>query len=282
MKSRLIPILATVLLITITGFAQVTVYCPPIQDAFVGALTPNTCYGVGTVNPFNKLLLGYDSGTIAVPAPGWCYSFIKYSLSSVPSGATIVSARIKMQFQQGNGDPGTAFPITAFRVDSSWSESTITYSNRPLNITEVAANNFYISTSPSWYLDITALTQEWYIGSRSNHRIILMKSDAATDRYLSFYSKEWSNYPSHLDDICLEVTYTLPDLRPVVNSFSINNGVASTSSQSVVLNNVCTNNPTQYMASEDPGFTGADWQTYSSAPSSLLVRPTERNACILR
>ncbi len=38
----------------------------------------------------------------------------------------------------------------------------------------------------------------------------------------------------------------------------------------VTLNNVCTGNPTHYMASESPSFSGASWQTYSAAPSFTL------------
>jgi hypothetical protein len=38
----------------------------------------------------------------------------------------------------------------------------------------------------------------------------------------------------------------------------------------VKLNNVATNVPTQYMASESEDFTGGTWQTYSTAPSFTL------------
>jgi hypothetical protein len=54
---------------------------------------------------------------------------------------------------------------------------------------------------------------------------------------------------------------------PSVSSFSINNGSLS---WNVTLNNVASNSPTQYMASESPSFSGASWQTYSSAPTFTL------------
>lgn len=57
---------------------------------------------------------------------------------------------------------------------------------------------------------------------------------------------------------------------PSVTSFSINNGAASTSSRNVTLNNACSGSPTQYMASESASFSGASWQTYSTAPSFTL------------
>jgi hypothetical protein len=58
---------------------------------------------------------------------------------------------------------------------------------------------------------------------------------------------------------------------PAVNSFSISNGAASTSSATVTLNNTVTGStPTQYMAGESSSFTGASWLTYSTAPSFTL------------
>jgi len=57
---------------------------------------------------------------------------------------------------------------------------------------------------------------------------------------------------------------------PAVTSFAINNGAASTTSRSVTLNNACSGTPTQYMASESSSFSGASWQTYSTAPSFTL------------
>lgn len=58
--------------------------------------------------------------------------------------------------------------------------------------------------------------------------------------------------------------------EPVVTSFAINNGAATTTSLTVTLNNTATFSPTEYMASESPMFTGATWHTYSSAPTFTL------------
>jgi hypothetical protein len=58
--------------------------------------------------------------------------------------------------------------------------------------------------------------------------------------------------------------------KPSVTWFAINNGAASTTSRTVTLNNTCTGSPTHYMASESSSFSGASWQTYSTAPSFTL------------
>ena len=57
---------------------------------------------------------------------------------------------------------------------------------------------------------------------------------------------------------------------PVVGSLIINNGDAFTNVFHVTLNNVSMGSPSQYMASENSLFTGATWQTYSTAPSFAL------------
>lgn len=57
---------------------------------------------------------------------------------------------------------------------------------------------------------------------------------------------------------------------PVVTSFAINNGAASTTSQNVTLNNSATGSPTEYQASESSAFSGANWLSYSTAPGFTL------------
>ncbi len=63
------------------------------------------------------------------------------------------------------------------------------------------------------------------------------------------------------------ITLTTP---PVVLTFAINDGTATTTSGTVTLNNSFANSPTQYMASESSSFAGASWQSYSTAPSFTL------------
>jgi hypothetical protein len=57
---------------------------------------------------------------------------------------------------------------------------------------------------------------------------------------------------------------------PQVTAFTINNGTAETTTRNVTLNNTCSGSPTQYIASESATFSGATWQTYSSAPGFTL------------
>ena len=77
-------------------------------------------------------------------------------------------------------------------------------------------------------------------------------------------------------------TITLSEAAPTITSFGINNGAASTTSRTVTLNNVCTGNPTQYMASESASFSGAAWQPYSASPSFTLSSGSAQKTVYLK
>ncbi|MCG6861009.1 MAG: hypothetical protein LJE70_07000 [Chromatiaceae bacterium] len=72
-----------------------------------------------------------------------------------------------------------------------------------------------------------------------------------------------------------ETTVTLV-APPSLTTFAINSGAASTTDPIVTLNNTpapsspTQSEPTHYMASDDAGFAGASWQTYSDSPSFTL------------
>ncbi len=59
-------------------------------------------------------------------------------------------------------------------------------------------------------------------------------------------------------------------VAPVVESFAINGGAASTPGLTVTLDNTCSGVPSEYMASEAGNFSGASWQSYNTAPSFTL------------
>jgi len=57
---------------------------------------------------------------------------------------------------------------------------------------------------------------------------------------------------------------------PVVGSFALAAGKAYTAGSVVTLDNVSFGSPASYMASEDPGFSGAEWLPYSEKPDFTL------------
>jgi len=68
-----------------------------------------------------------------------------------------------------------------------------------------------------------------------------------------------------------EMQQKLANLVPVVRSFTINGKARATKSSVVTLTNTVVGTaPVQYMASEEAGFSGAAWLSYSDAPSFTL------------
>lgn len=76
--------------------------------------------------------------------------------------------------------------------------------------------------------------------------------------------------PSQSSEKTKPVTVSITPVLPTVITFSINNDAKTTSDRTVILNNSCTGNPTHYMASENPAFNDAAWQTYSTVPKFTL------------
>ena len=125
--------------------------------------------------------------------------------------------------------------------------------------TDLAGYKVYYGTAPGTYGtpislgNVTTYTLSGLIGGQTY--------------YISITAYDTSNNESGHSNEVNGVPGAAP---PVITSFSINNGAASTANAVVTLNNVATNSPTQYMASESSSFTGASWQTYSTAPSFTL------------
>jgi len=70
--------------------------------------------------------------------------------------------------------------------------------------------------------------------------------------------------------------------KPSVRTLSINNGASATSTRRVTLNNACTGTPTHYIAAQSSSFSGARWQTYSTAPSFTLSSGTATKTVYLK
>ena len=79
----------------------------------------------------------------------------------------------------------------------------------------------------------------------------------------------WAIAEAEIDNVVFRRAGVGP-LPPVVTQFAINNGAQSTERRTVTLNSATENNPTHCIASENAGFSGATWQTYSAAPQFIL------------
>jgi metallophosphoesterase (TIGR03768 family) len=127
------------------------------------------------------------------------------------------------------------------------------------------------SLSPAWTSRSYALAAQQIFGNpwRQGPGMVPSDPDDPDDPSSScVYNAE---LVIQMSQISPQLQDKINNIKPVVSSFKINGNAASTKSQTVTLNNtVVGSTPTGYLASEDPGFSGAVWLPYSKAPSFTL------------
>jgi hypothetical protein len=96
-------------LISTLSFAQ---SAPPTADTYSNYGAPTTNYGAATF--FN--------------VAGCCNSYVKFSLATLPSGASIKKATLRL-YMDGLGEELVS--LNVYQLNNSWSESTLTYNNAP-------------------------------------------------------------------------------------------------------------------------------------------------------
>ncbi len=113
-------------------------------------------------------------------------TYVKFDLSGLPAGATVQSATIQMV---GGPTSINAAPVTARRVTTAWSESTLTYNSRPTTsssgvVTGAAAASGGIEVLT---LDVTAM-----VAARGTATIANgweLRPNGTNDSW--WYSSEW-------------------------------------------------------------------------------------------
>ena len=115
-------------------------------------------------------------------------SYLKFSLSNLGSGK-ITSAKLRLY---GRLDSGSNIPTSAFSSSSSWSETEITWSNRPASGTTALANTTITDTTRRYYeWDVTSFV----IAERNAGKptvSIALKNPQTSSPYTVFNSREAS------------------------------------------------------------------------------------------
>jgi Zn-dependent metalloprotease len=178
--------------------------------------------------------------------------------------------------------PGNGEKIVYFKVKNSFTESSPAVSDdisaRAPAVTSLKINagaastakgkvtlNNVATNSPTHYMaseksDFSDASWQTYSGAPSFNLSTGSGTKMVYLKVKNFFSE--SPMPAISD--------TVQALAPAVTSFKMNSGASGTANGKVILNNITTNSPTHYMASESPTFAGASWQTYSTAPSFIL------------
>jgi hypothetical protein len=132
---------------------------------------------------------------------------LSFDLASIPSGASIQEATLYLDFvtscyYTGHSQPRT---VTVYRASSSWSESSVTWNNKP-GYAEAhdSASVGVTSSALGWYsFDVTDLVSGWMVGTYPNYGVVVRGPETSGSEFvrLEIAASETSYDPY------LEVTY---------------------------------------------------------------------------
>ena len=165
------------LILCTVGFAQIT----PVGDSYTNTADATTNYGA-------KTLLDVDGATQI--------TYIQFPLSSIPSGATVSAATLKLYVNSVT----TAGTFNVDYVNGAWAESTIDASNAPSLGGTIASNVNVTTTDKNQYIliNVTSAVQAWLSGSETNNGLALVANSTFN---ATFDSKEntTTSHPAELD-----------------------------------------------------------------------------------
>lgn len=140
-----------------------------MQDAFVKSDMPTTNYGDAFAITLHADVTGSTSPIIR-------RSYLKWSLSSIPNNAIILSATLELYATTAGGQN-----TSLERVENSWMETGITWNNAPDGITTDMITTT-ATMSGSWEtFNVTSFVQNWVNYPNNNHGVrVRMASEAGT------------------------------------------------------------------------------------------------------
>jgi hypothetical protein len=121
-------------------------------------------------------------------------SFLRFDLSSITS---ITSAKLRLFGRMDNGvTPSVGFNVYAASPTKSWSESTLTWNNRPAPASSTVIAKATVSgTTGKWYeLDLTAFLKQQLAAGATSVTLVL-KAAGASNGPIDFDSDEGANRP---------------------------------------------------------------------------------------
>jgi len=166
----------------------VTLYS--VADACVMEGRPT--YNFGSTS---DMWVGYDD--YLEPDGRIVRSLVRFDLSSIPAGATINSATLRLYLVGSWDYPGKTRTITTYRTGSSWSESSVTWNNKP-SYAEAYGSAGVTHGSGVWYsFDVTNLVRGWVNGTWPNYGIMLRGPEwsGSDSSWKSFATRESSYDP---------------------------------------------------------------------------------------
>jgi len=105
-------------------------------------------------------------------------SYLQFNLSSIPSGAVIIGARLGLWYSYSDvGSTDASFGV--YKVTGDWNASNITWANQTTYAASAAATAT-VPADPTYdfiYWNILDLTKGWFKGSIANNGLVLASTD---------------------------------------------------------------------------------------------------------
>jgi hypothetical protein len=170
----------------------------PEQDTYVSYDNPAENYGT--------------SETLQIRKYGR-WSYLQFDESSIPAGATIEYARLRM-YEYAGTDFWESYAVGAHLVTEAWVETTLTWQSRPGNFPAppYVKGSVGLSTAVGWIdLNVTSYVESWYAAPAGNNGVLVKYpydgGSSSSGGVGSFRSREYGTVDQRP---VLEVYYTAP------------------------------------------------------------------------
>jgi hypothetical protein len=218
LQLRRASLLSLIMLACTAAFGQIT----PLGDTYTSSADPTTNYGA-------QKTLDVDAAKEI--------TYIQFNLASVPSGASISQATLKLYVNTVS----TAGALELYAVNGAWTESALTYSIAPALGSVIDSNVPITTADKNQYIlvPMTATVQEWLTTPSSDNGIALV---AVGSFNATFDSKETTttSHPPELDIVFAGGSGGITGITTAAGSGLIGGGTSGTLNLS--LTNTCAKN----------------------------------------
>lgn len=156
-----------------------------VADTYAESMSPTSNFGSG-----QALYTGFVN--FGVGRDDYFTAFVKFDLSSLPSGAQIEEARLKLTTDANASYVKPKGTVTIAMVTStSWTESGLTYVNMPSTGEYVIAREITFDTATTWEFPVTSAVQKWMNGTTNRGFSIKSRNFSPDGQcYGTFYANE--------------------------------------------------------------------------------------------
>jgi RHS repeat-associated protein len=177
------------------------------QDVMIGQDSPTTNYDG------NWRL---STGTTNATTTSAYRALVRFGLGTIPSGATLSSAHLRMYYDQDFEPYGKNVEIEARRVTSAWDETTATWNSTNTAFAEagLSTQTKPATISSTWHsFDVRNIVQSWVNGATANHGFMLKaKTEAPQLGGVRYEAAEYAYNGEHENSPKLVLTYGRPSV----------------------------------------------------------------------